>query len=77
MSHFFIRMLMEYIFDLDEFTCHQRGWLQLLGPDGYLGLVLFYMGSTMTNKHLCLIFGTTPSVCSRAINWMLKKSFGH
>jgi hypothetical protein len=27
----------------------------------------------MTNKHLCLIFGTTPSVCSRAINWMLKK----
>ena len=67
------RMLMEYIFDLDEFTRRRRGRPRLLGPDGYLGLVLFYMGSTMTNKHLCLIFGTTPSVCSRAINWMLKK----
>ena len=64
---------MEYIFDLDELTPRRRGRPRLLGPDGYLGLVLFYMGSTMTNKHLCLIFGTTPSVCSRAINWMLKK----
>ncbi len=67
------RMILEYIFDLDEFTCRRRGRPCLLGPDGYLGLVLFYMGSTMTNKHLCLIIGTTPSVCSRAINWMLKK----
>jgi hypothetical protein len=24
-------------------------------------------------KHLCLIFGITPLVCSRGINWMLKK----
>ena len=49
---------MEYIFDLDELTPRRRGRPRLLGPDGYLGLVLFYMGSTMTNKHLCLIFGT-------------------
>jgi hypothetical protein len=44
-----------------------------MGPDGYLGIVLFYLGSTMNYKHLCLIFGTTPFVCSRAINWMLRK----
>ena len=28
-----------------------------------LGL-LFYLGSTMNYKHLCLIFGITPSACS-------------
>ncbi len=27
----------------------------------------------MNYKHLCLIFGITPSVCSRGINRMLKK----
>ncbi len=27
----------------------------------------------MQYKHLCLIFGVTPSVCSRVINTMLKK----
>jgi hypothetical protein len=27
----------------------------------------------MQYKHLCLIFGITPSVCSRVINTMLKK----
>ena len=67
------RMLMAYIFDLDQFTRRHHGRPRLLGPDGYLGLVLFYLGSTMSYKHLCLIFGITPSVCSRAINWMLKK----
>ena len=66
-------MLLDYIFDLGEFTRHRHGRPCLLGPDGYLGLVLFYLGSTMNYKHLCLIFGITPSVCSRAINWMLIK----
>ncbi len=23
-------------------------------------------------KHLCIIFGTTPSMCSRTVNWMLR-----
>jgi hypothetical protein len=27
----------------------------------------------MTYKHLCLIFSITPTVCSRSVNWMLKK----
>jgi hypothetical protein len=45
-----------------------------IGPDGYQGLLLFYLGSTMNNKHLCIIFGFTPSVCSRKISWMLLKT---
>ena len=27
----------------------------------------------MNTKLLCLIFGTTPSVCRRTINWMLRQ----
>jgi hypothetical protein len=27
----------------------------------------------MTYKHLCLIFGITPTVFSHSVNWMLKK----
>jgi hypothetical protein len=66
-------MLVENIFNPEGFPCHHCKRPCLLGPDGYLGLVLFYLGSTMSDKHLCLIFGTTPSVCSRAVNWMLRK----
>jgi hypothetical protein len=28
----------------------------------------------MQYKHLCLIFGLTPSVCGKAINWMLQRT---
>jgi hypothetical protein len=28
----------------------------------------------MQYTHLCLIFGLTPSVCGRAINWMLRRT---
>ncbi len=45
-----------------------------MGPDGYFGLLLFYLGSTRNYKYLCLIFGLTPSVCGRAINWMLQRT---
>ncbi len=72
----FIRLL-DYVFDLEEITHHRaRGRPCLLSPEGYLGLLMFYLGSTMstmTYKHLCLIFGITPTVCSRLMNWMLKK----
>jgi hypothetical protein len=34
----------------------------LMDPIAQLGLYLFYVGSTMGIKHLCLIFGVTPSV---------------
>jgi hypothetical protein len=43
-----------------------------LPPDAQLGLLLFYVGSTMSVKHLCLLFGITPSVCSRILSNMLK-----
>jgi len=68
------RALLEYVIDLDKFSRRRHGRPCTMGPDGYLGLLLFYLGSTMNYKHLCLIFGLTPSVCSRAINWMLQRT---
>jgi hypothetical protein len=65
--------LLDYIFDVENIVlCRRRGWPRSMGPDGYLGLLQLYSGSTMNNKHLCLIFGLTLSVCSRTINWMLQ-----
>ncbi len=68
------RSLLDYLFDLD-FTAHHRRRRRPLSlpPDGYLGLLLFYLGSGMNYKHLCMLFGITPSVCSRIINKMLSK----
>ena len=51
----------------------RRGRQWSLPPDGQLGLLLFYLGSTMNVKWLCLIFGITPSACSRILNTMLKR----
>jgi hypothetical protein len=42
--------------------CRGRPWS--LPPDGMLGLLLCYLGSQMTIKWLCLIFGITPLPCS-------------
>ncbi len=67
--------LLDYIFDVEDIVLHRRRRRPCsMGPDGYLGLLLFYLGSTMNNKHLCFIFGLTPSVCSRAVDWMLRKT---
>jgi hypothetical protein len=69
------RLLLEYLFDDDGIVpCGRRGRPCSLGPDGYLGLLLFYLGSTMEYKHLYLIFGLSPSVCGHAINWMLRRT---
>ena len=43
----------------------RRGRPWSLPPDGMLGLLLCYLGSQMTMKWLCLIFGITPSPCCR------------
>lgn len=43
-----------------------------LDNSGYLGLFLFYVGSQMKTKHLCLIFGIIPSTANSIIVWMLK-----
>ena len=37
-----------------------------------MGLFLFYIGSTMNYKFLCVIFGITPNPCSRMLRNMLK-----
>ena len=50
----------------------KRGRPELLDPIAQLGLYLFFIGSTMGIKHLCLIFGVTPSRCSGVINNMIK-----
>jgi hypothetical protein len=66
-------LLLDYLFDLEEIASRYRcGWPCSLHSDGYLGLLLFYLGSKMQYGHLCLIFGITPSICSRVINMMLK-----
>jgi len=40
--------------------------------DGHLGLLLCYLGSQMNLKWLCLIFGITPSACSRILKYILR-----
>ena len=50
----------------------KKGRPVLLDPIAQLGLYLFFIGSTMGIKHLCLIFGITPSRCSDVINNMLR-----
>jgi hypothetical protein len=45
---------------------------ELLDPIAQLGLYLFFIGSTMGIKHLCLIFGVTPMRCSVVINKMMQ-----
>ena len=50
----------------------RKGRRWSLPSHAHLGLMLFYLGSTMPYKHLCLIFGITPSVCSRILCNMLR-----
>jgi hypothetical protein len=57
------------LFDVLFIDGHQQryrgGWPPLMDPIAQLGLYLFFVGSTMGIKHLCLIFGVTP----RAADW--------
>ena len=46
----------------------RTGRPRLLNTEDELGIILFYLGSSMTISHLCLIFGCTPSRCSDIIN---------
>jgi hypothetical protein len=55
---------------LDE-QIQKTGRPQLMHPPAQLGLDLLFIGSTMGYKHLCLIFGITPSTCSKIINKIL------
>jgi hypothetical protein len=72
LNHHAFRLLLENLFDKDKIVPQRRrGWPPSLGPDGYLGLLLFYLGSTMQYKHLRLIFWLILTVFGKAINWML------
>jgi hypothetical protein len=56
--------------------CHKicrrrRGRPWSLPPDGMLWLLLCYLVSQMTLKWLCLIFGITPTPCSRILKRIL------
>ena len=67
--------LLAALFDPDEMLLHQhlrRGRPRSLRPEGCLGLLLFYLGSTMNHKHLCMIFGIVPGVCSKVVRVMLQ-----
>ncbi len=44
----------------------------LLDPVAQLGLYLFFIGSAMGIKPLCLIFGVTPTICSNIIYKMIQ-----
>ena len=59
-------LLYEYMYRDNELP--RTGRPRLLNTEDELGIILFYLGSSMTISHLCLIFGCTPSRCSDIIN---------
>jgi hypothetical protein len=68
------RSLLWYLFDLEDIThhcCRERPCF--LRPDGYLGLLLFYLGNTIYAKHLCLILEIISFACGQVIWLMLNK----
>ena len=68
-------MLLSALFDHEEMLPHHRrrqGRLRSLQHEGCLGLLLFYLGSTVNHTHLCLMFGIVPGVCSKVICMMLR-----
>ena len=67
-------MLLSVLFDPEEILPQRRrrrGRPRSLQPEGCLGLLLFYLGSTMNHKHLCMIFGIVPGICSKVVRAML------
>jgi hypothetical protein len=65
LTHEAFRSLLDYLFDLDFIARHRRRVRPLsLSPDGYLGLFLFYLGSTMSYRHLCMLL-TATATCSQ------------
>jgi hypothetical protein len=68
-------MLLYALFDPEEILLHEhhwRGWPRSLRPEGCLGLLLFCFGSTMNHKHLFMIFGIVPGICSKVVHAMLQ-----
>ena len=55
----------------DEFGRRPPGRPKLLHNSSSVGLLLFYIESTMIYKHMCMIFGILPTQCSIYIDYML------
>jgi hypothetical protein len=71
------RSLVTIVFD-DELSDElqgrrKRGRPRSLDYSGRVGLVVFFLGSTLMTKHLCLIFGIVPSVANEEIHEMLER----
>jgi hypothetical protein len=56
---------------LDEFGQRPCGRPKLLDNTSSVGLLLFYIWSMMTYKHLCMIFGILTTQCSTYIDVIL------
>ena len=56
----------------NEPEIHGAGRPRLLNSRDELGVILFYLGSSMNLSQLCLIFGCTPTRCSLIINFQLR-----
>ena len=63
--------LMDTLSSRSTWSISCTGRTNSLSPSTELGFFLFYIGSTMSLKHLCLIFGKTPAVCSHSLKEML------
>lgn len=61
----------------EEPVGEKRGRPPSLDKYGQTGLVLFYLGPKMQVKHLCSLFGITPSCCSRFVDEMLETVVHH
>lgn len=70
-DHHAFEELHSLIFGDDREPEQLRGRPNLLTTRDELGLLLFYCGSTMKIKELCLLFGITPTRCSVTINKLL------
>ena len=62
---------MDYLYR-NEVVRHGAGRPRLLNSHDELGLILFYLVSSMKLSELCLIFGCTLTRCSDIINFQLQ-----
>ena len=71
------KILFEHKFGIfkNRITNRNNGRPPLLDYNGQLGLLLYFLNSTLKEKHLCQLFGVTPAVCSRIINRMLELTY--
>ena len=67
--------LEDIIFPIHEGIQTKRGRPPVLNDRGQLGLLIFFLGSTMTLSQLCMIFGVVPSSTCIYINRLLKRVY--